>query len=319
MALPTNTTATYSSIGNREDLEDIIYDVSPTDTPFVSMCERTKANAVFHEWQTDALASASTSNAVLEGGDAVTDAFTPTVRLGNYCQIMDKVPRTTGTQDVIDKAGRGSEMDYQLIKRGKELKRDMEATLLANQARGAGSAVAARTFGSVLSFIYTNDSFGGGSGASPTGQGSSSGTTTRTDGDQRAFTESLLKSTLQSIWDSGGDPNVIMLGGFNKQVMSSFVGRGTPTEDAKSKKIVATVDIYESDFGTLRVKANRFMRTRDCLILQEDMWRMAFLRNMKTTELAKTGDSTQKQIICEFTLVAANEKSSGLVADLTTS
>ena len=315
MSLPTGTTATYESIGNREDLEDIIYDVSPTDTPFVTMCARVKATAVYHEWQTDALATAVTTNANIEGDDAVTDAFTATVRLGNYCQIMDKVPRVTMTQEAIDKAGRGNEMDYQIIKRGKELKRDMESTLLANQARVAGSDILARKFGSVLSYIATNDDIGTGAAASPTGNG----TDTRTDGTQRAFTEALLKSALQLIWTSGGEPETILVGGFNKQAFSSFVGRGTPTEDTKAKKIVAAVDVYESDFGSLRVVPDRFMRSRDCLILQEDMWKLAFLRNMKTTELARTGDSIQKQIICEFTLVSGNEKASGGVFDLTTS
>ena len=321
MSLPANTFATYASIGNREDLEDVIYNVAPTDTPFVSMMtERTKATAVNHEWQTDTLDAAVTTNAVLEGDDAVTDAVTPTVRMGNICQIMDKVARVTGTQQAIDKAGRADEMDYQLIKKGKELKRDMEATVLANQAKNAGAAATARTLGSVLSYIYTNDNFSSAGGAaSPTGQGSSSGTTARTDGTQRAFTESLLKTTLQSIWDSGGDPGDIMLGGYNKQVMSSFVGRGTPTEDTKSKKIIATVDVYESDFGTMKVTPNRFMRSRDVLILQRDMWALAFLRNMKTYTLAKTGDSERKQLIVEFTVVARNEQSSGGVFDLTTS
>lgn len=270
------------------------------------------------EWQTDTLATASTSNAVLEGDDATTDATTATVRMGNYCQIMDKVVRVTGTQQAIDKAGREDELDYQLIKVGKELKRDMEATVLANQARNAGNATTARNFGSVLSYIYTNDGFGSG-GASPTGQGASSGTTTRTDGTQRAFTESLLKTQLQAIWDAGGNPGDIMLGGFNKQVMSSFVGRGTPTEDAKSKKIVATVDVYESDFGTLKVTPNRFMRSRDCLILQRDMWALGFLRNMKTMDLARTGDSERKQLLVEFTVISRNEAASGGVFDLTTS
>ena len=253
---------------------------------------------------------------MLEGDDAVVDAVTPTVRMGNYCQIMDKVVRVTGTQQAIDKAGREDEMDYQMVLRGKELKLDMEATCLANQARNAGAAATARQLGSVLSFIYTNDNH---VGTSPTGTGSSSGTTTRTDGTQRAFTESLLKSALQSIWTEGGNPGDLMLGGFNKQVMSSFVGRGTPTEDAKSKKIVATVDVYESDFGTLKVTPNRNMRSRDALILQRDKWALAFLRNMKTTDLARTGDSERKQLLVEFTLVSRNEKASGGVFDLTTS
>lgn len=315
MSLPANTHSTYTSVGNREDLEDMIYKVDPTETPFLSGVEKGKAKAVNHEWQTQALAAASSSNAVLEGDDAVTDAATPTVRLGNICQISDKVARTTGTQEAIDKAGRGNELDYQVVLKGQELKRDMETILVGtNQAKVTGDAVTARKTASVLSWIGTNDNFEAGSGASPV---TLDGAATRTDGTARAFTESLLKSALQAIWTSGGNPDRLMLGGFNKQVMSSFVGRGTPTEDAKSKKIVATVDIYESDFGTLRVIPNRFMRSRDALILQMDMWAVDYLRNMKTIELAKTGDSERKQIICEYTLVARNEKSSGGVFDLT--
>lgn len=318
MAVPTNTHTTYASVGNAEDVEDVIYNVDPTDTPFLSALDKIGADAVFHEWQTQALASADTDNAVIEGNDAVTNAATATVRMGNYCQISDKVPSVTGTQQVIKKYGRANEMDYQVTLKGKELKRDMETTLLQNQARSAGSASAARYLGSCLSYIYTNDSLGA-TGASPTGQGSSSGTTTRTDGTQRAFTEALLKGVLQDCWTNGGDPDRIMLGGFNKQVMSSFVGRGTPTEDAKSKKIVATVDVYESDFGTLRVIPNRFMRSRDALVLQMDMWALARLRPMQTIQLAKTGDSESKQLLTEYTLVSRNEKASGGVFDLSTS
>jgi hypothetical protein len=315
MALPTNTFATYASIGNREDLADVIYNVDPTETPFLSSLDKVKATAVNHEWQTQALAAASGSNAVLEGNDAVTDAATPTVRLGNICQISDKVARVTGTQQAIDKAGRGDELDYQVILKGKELKRDMETILLQNQAKAAGDSVTARTLGSVLSYVATNDDLIS-AGASPTG----TGVNTRTDAaTPQAFTEARLKNVLQLIWTSGGNPDRIMLGGFNKQVMSSFVGRGTPTEDTKTKKIVATVDVYESDFGTLKVVANRFQRARDVHVHQSDMWAMAYLRNMKTEELAKTGDNRSKQIICEYTLEARNEKASGLVADCTSS
>lgn len=318
MAAPTNTFQTFQSVGNAEDVEDVIYNVDPTDTPFLSALDKISADAVYHEWQTQALASADTDNAVVEGNDAVTNTVTPTVRMGNYCQISDKVASVTGTQQAIRKYGRDNEMDYQIVLKGKELKRDMETTLLQNQARSAGSATTARYLGSVLSYIYTNDSFGS-TGASPTGQGTSSGTTTRTDGTQRAFTEALLKSVLQLCWTEGGNPDTIMLGGFNKQVMSSFVGRGTPMEDAKSKKIVATVDVYESDFGTLKVTPNRFMRSRDCLVLEMEKWALGRLRPMSTYPLAKTGDSESKQMLTEFTLVSRNEKASGAVFDLTTS
>jgi hypothetical protein len=243
---------------------------------------------------------------------------TATVRLGNICQIMDKVARVTGTQQVIKKAGRDDEMDYQLILKGLELKRDMEATALTNQAKVTGDSTTARKMASVLSWIKTNtDRDEVGAGADPS---AADGTGTRTDGTQRAFTEAQLKTALQEIWTSGGDPDKIMLGGFNKQVMSSFVGRGTPTEDTKAKKIIAAVDLYESDFGVLKIVPNRNnLRLRDALILQSDMWALAFLRNMKTTDLARTGDSERKQIINEWTLESRNEKASGGVFDLTTS
>lgn len=318
MALPADTVSTYSSVGNREDLSDIIYSVDPTDTPFLSGLERVKSTAVNHEWQTQALAAASASNAVLEGDDATTDAATPTVRLGNVNQISDKVARVTGTQQAINKAGRDDELDYQKILKGKELKRDMETILVgSNQAKVAGDATTARKTASVLSWIKTNTEKGtAGSPADPT---TADGAGTRADGTQRAFTEAQLKAVLQKIWISGGDPDKIMLGGFNKQVMSTFTGRGTPMEDTKSKKIVATVDVYESDFGTLKVVPNRFSRARDVLVLQSDMWALATLRNMKPIPLAVTGDSMRHQIITEYTLESRNEKSSGGVFDLTTS
>lgn len=314
MSLPTSTFTTYSAKGNREDLGNDIYRIDPTDTPMVSSIDKVKATAVSHDWQTQALASASTSNAVLEGDDATTDATTPTVRLSNICQISDKVARVTGTQQAVDKAGRDDEMDYQVILKGLELKRDMEAIVLTNQAKVTGDETTARKLASVLSWIKTNTDKAGSDPAAADGTG------TRTDGTQRAYTEAQLKTVLNSCWSNGGNPDTVMLGGFNKQVMSSFTGRGTPTEDTGKKKIVAAVDVYESDFGTLKIVPNRNNpRTRDALVLQMDMWALAYLRNMKRVPLAKTGDSERTQLICEWTLESRNEKASGGVFDLTTS
>jgi hypothetical protein len=316
MSLPNNAFATYSAIGNREDLSDVIYRIDPTDTPFISMCEREKATAVNHEWQTQALAAVDPANAVLEGDDAVTDAVTVTVRLGNICQISDKVARVTGTQNAVEHAGRDDEMAYQEMLKGLELKRDMETILCGtNQAKNAGAAATARVTASVLSWIKTNTSK---AGSDPS---AADGTGTRTDGTQRAFTEAQLKSVLQSAWNSGGKPNKIMVGGFNKQVFSTFTGRSTPMEEAKSKKIIASVDAYESDFGVLSVVANRFSRSRDCLVLQDDMWALAYLpgRKMVSIPLAKTGDSERRQMLSEYCLVSRNEKASAGVFDLTTS
>jgi hypothetical protein len=318
MTLPTNTFSSYAAIGNREDLSDVIYRIDPADTPFMTACEREKATAVNHEWQTQALAAVDTNNAVLEGDDATTDAATPTVRLGNICQISDKVARVTGTQRAAESAGRDDELEYQEMLKGLELKRDMESILVGtNQAKVTGSTSTARKTASVLSWIKTNTS----KGASGTDPSAADGTGTRTDGTQRAFTEANLKTVLQSIWNAGGKPEVIMTGGFNKQVFSTFTGRATPTEDTKTKKIVAAVDVYESDFGRMQIVPNRFMRARDVLILQSDMWAVAYLqgRRMLSTPLAKTGDSDQRQILSEYALVARNEKASGGVFDLTTS
>ena len=319
MAMPTNTFATYEAIGNREDLSDVIYRIDPTDTPCMTAFEREKATAVNHEWQTQALAAVATNNAVLEGDDATTDAVTPTVRLGNLCQISDKVARVSGTQQAVQHAGRDDELEYQEMLKGLELKRDMEAIIVGtNQAKAAGDGSSnPRLLASILSWIKTNTSKGA-SGADPS---AADGTGTRTDGTQRGFIEGQLKNVLQSIWNNGGKPDTIFTGGFNKQAFSTFTGRATPTEDTKSKKIIASVKFYDSDFGTLEVVPNRFMRARDVLVLQTDMWAVAFLngRRMVSIPLAKTGDSDRRQILSEYTLVARNEKSSGGVFDLTTS
>lgn len=319
MTLPTNTFATYAAIGNREDLSDVIYRIDPTDTPFMTSLDKVKASAVNHEWQTQALAAAAT-NAVLEGDDATTDAATPTVRLGNICQISDKVARVTGTQQAVEHAGRDDELEYQEMLKGMELKRDMELILVGtNQAKVTGDNTTARTTASVLSWIKTNTSKGvAGGAADPT---TADGAATRTDGTQIAFTEARLKTVFSSIWTSGGKPDVVYTGAFNKQVFSTFTGRATPTEDAKSKKIVASVDAYESDFGTVKVVANRFQRTRDVLVLETEKWALAHLsgRKMVSIPLAVTGDSRRKQILSEYALEARNEKASGGVFDNTAS
>lgn len=317
MALPTNTFTTYSAIGNREDLSDDIYRIDPTETPFVSSIDKAgAATAVNHEWQTQALAAVDSANAVLEGDDATTDAATPTVRLANICQISDKVARVTGTQQAVEHAGRDDELAYQEMLKGLELKRDIESILVGtNQAKVTGDATTARKTASVLSWIKTNTSK---AGSDPS---AADGTGTRSDGTQRAFTEAQLKTVLQSIWTNGGKPDVVMTGAFNKQVFSTFTGRATQMEDTKSKKIVASVDAYESDFGTIKVAPNRFQRSRDVLVLQTDMWGLAHLsgRKMISVPLAITGDSRRKQMISEYVLEARNEKASGGVFDLTTS
>ena len=313
MAQPTNTFDTYDSVGEREDLSDVIYSISPTDTPFISSAAKTKATAVLHEWQTDALAAASTSNAVIEGDEATLDAVTATSRLSNSSQTMDKTVVITGTQEAVDKAGRASELAYQIAKKAKELKRDMEATITGNQAEVTGNASTARKLGSLGAWVATNDDLGA------SGSSGGAGNTARTDGTQRVFTEAALKTVIKSVWNAGGDPSMIMVGPFNKQKLSGFTGNSTRFDAGADATLYTSVDVYASDFGQLQVVPNRFSRDRDAYVLDMNYWGIAFLRDFTMHELSKTGDSEKRQLLVEATLESRNEGASGMVADLTTS
>jgi hypothetical protein len=314
MAQPTNTFDTYDSVGEREDLSDVIYSISPTDTPFLSSAAKTKATAVLHEWQTDSLAAAATNNAVIEGDEATLDASTATTRLSNSTQIMDKTVVITGTQESVDKAGRASELAYQIAKRAKELKRDMEATITGNIAEVGGNSTTARKMGTLGSWVTTNDDL-----ASDGASGAGAGNAAHTDGTQRAFTESQLKSVIKSVWNAGGDPSMVMVGPFNKQKLSGFTGNSTRFDAGADATLYTSVDVYASDFGQLQVVPNRFSRDRDAYVLDMEYWGIAFLRDFSMHELAKTGDSEKRQLLVEATLESRNEAASGLVADLTTS
>ena len=316
MATPADTVSTYDAIGNREDLINDIYNIAPTQTPFISSISRTTANATNHEWQTQDLAAADDTNAQIEGDDATTTASTPSVRLGNQTQISDKVPRVTRTQREVDSAGRGDEMDYQIMLKTKELKRDMEKIILANKAKVVGSEAVARECAGVESWLATNVDLGAG-GVAPTGDG----TDARTAGTVRAFDEDQLKAVLASAWDEGGEPDTIMVGSKIKQQMSALVNGGTAgaaqrTVNGDAKTVTTAIDIYVSDFGSLAVIPNRFQVQDSMLVLQMDMWCLATLADFQETPLAKTGDSDRVQLLSEYTLEAKNEKSSGIVADL---
>lgn len=315
MAQATNTFDTYDAVGIREDLQDVIYSISPTETPFMSSAAREQVKNTFHEWQTDSLAAAVTNNAVIEGDEATLDASTATARIGNYTQIMDKTVVITGTQEAVDKAGRASELAYQIAKKSKELKRDIESTLLTNQARAAGSSSAARTFGSMGAWIATNSNKAS-DGTDPT---ASDGSDARNDGTQRALTEDMLKDVIKGTWNAGGNPSVIMVGPFNKQKISGFTGGNTRFDASEDKTLYTSIDVYSSDFGDLEVVPNRFSRDRDALVLDMDYWSVGFLRDFTMHELSKTGDAEKRQILAELTLISRNEGASGGVFDLTTS
>jgi hypothetical protein len=304
----------HTAIGQREDLTDIIYDISPTETPFMSSIGKTKATAVYHEWQTDSLAAATTANAAIEGADATSATLAPTVRLGNYTQIIQKTVQVSGTLDTVNKAGRKSEKAYQLAKASAELKRDLETILLANQGRSAGTSTIARNLGSILSWIKTNSDVGSG-GSDP----ATIGVSTRTDGTQRTFTEALLKTVVSEVFVSGGSPKILMVGALGKQKVSSFAGIAAQRYMAPGNTpttIIGAADVYMSDFGTMSVVPNRFMRVRDALVIDPEYAALAYLRPFQTNDLAKTGDSENTQLLAEVTLEVKNEAAHGIIADL---
>ncbi len=324
MTIFTGTITKYAQNGLREDLADVIFNISPEDTPFISGCSRGVAKGVLHEWQTDSLAAATTANAHLEGDD-ITDygSISSTVRVGNYSQISRKLVLISGTLEAVDKAGRKSELAYQIAKKGSELKRDMETIALANLGGNAGGPTTARQMATIGAWLKSNTSFDATTtpGVDP-GWTSGVPLTARTDGTQRAFTSTLVDNVVASMWSNGGYPKVLMVGSFNKQAASAFTSNVTRNYDISQPKpsaIVQAMDVYVSDFGTLSIVANRFQRARDAFILDYDFCGLAFLRPMKVEKMAKTGDGEKRMLLTEWTLVIKNEAALGAVYDLTTS
>jgi len=307
---------TYGTKGIREDLADIIYNIAPTDTPFMSNVGKGSASNTYHEWQTDDLTAAA-DNKVAEGVAAPAAESVATTRVGNYTQIASKTVSVTGSNEAADAAGRASQMAYQLAKKGMELKRDMEKTLVGTdkaQVQGAAGGTA-RELGSVTSWIGTNCSVGATAGAAPTGDG----TDIATSGDARVLTDTLLNGVIEDVWQSGGNPSMIMCGAFQKSKITGFTGDTNSRKftNADAKKFINAVDVYVSDYGELNVVPNRLMLTDTLLVLQPDMWSVDTYRDFQTKDLAVTGDFESKQLLVEYTLTSKNEAASGAIRDLT--
>lgn len=325
MTLPTNTVTQYSTVGDREDLMDMIYDISPTDTPFMNGVGRGKASAVLTEWQTDTL-DAAAANIALEGDDPTAKTLSPTTRVANYCQISQKTVIVSGTARAIDQAGRADELAYQVAKRGKEIKRDMEFALTQNQAASAGGVGTGRALASLESWLSTNKTSEG-TGTAQTTPGAAGSpaipTTAPTDSTVAGtFEKATLDAVIKECWSAGGDPTVIMVGPHNRTIVSGFTGISTLQTDANARQdvtLIGAVDFYKSNFGILKVVPNRFQRDQTAFILDMDYFSVNYLRPMELNELAKTGDSEKRQMLVEYTLCVKNEASSGKVTDLTTS
>jgi hypothetical protein len=317
MAIVANTFTYFNAAGIRESLSDIISNVSPEEVPLQSNIGSENVSNTYFEWNTDTLAATSTA-AVIDGDDVSSfDATSATTRVGNYTHILRRTTVVADNLSSQDLAGRNDELAYQLAKRGKELRRDIEATLTDNNAQVAGNSSTARETAGLGAWIATNDSLAS-DGASPTGDGSDG----RTDGTQRDLTEAMVKDAMQKAYTAGGQPSILMVGPHNKTVVSGFAGIAAQRYQAPSDgptTIIGAADVYLSDFGTLSVTPNRFMRERDAFLLDPEYASVCFLRPIQQVELAKTGDAEKRMVIAEFGLKVLNEQAHAGVFDLTTS
>lgn len=320
MAVPSNTIQTMSRVGNREDLSDLISNISPTETPFVTAIGREKAEAVYTEWQTDALVSANANNKAIQGDDLSNENRPATTRLGNYTQIFTKVVGTSTTQQAVKSAGRANEHAYQIAKAGKEWKRDREARYTGNFAAVPPSPSVAGEAAGALAFMRTNASRGAG-GVNPVLSGTTTGypVTAATNGTQRAFTEALLKSAIASAWNAGGEPTLVIMSLAQKQIAATFSGLAQQRRESGNKRltIIAGADVYVSDVGELQFVPDRFCSARDALIIDPEMWAIRTLDPLQKRKLATTGLADRDAMYSEETLVCRNDAGNAVISDLT--
>ena len=289
---------TYDATAIREDLSDVIYDISPTDTPFLSrIAGKGPVSNTYFEWQTDALAAASGTNYHVEGAAAGTAATTATTRLGNYTQISKKVVEVTGTHETVNNAGKKSEMAHQLAKASKELKRDMETSLLADNAAAAGNATTARETRGAANWIATNVTDAG------------------TSGTHAAVVEDDIIAVAQSTWNAGGEPSTMLLGATNKKLVTAMSGRADAVRSVSDNNmsIYNAVDVYVSDFGTFNITLDRYCDQDVIYFLDHDMWSVDYLRDFQTVDIAKEGDSDKKMLLVEYGLRCGNEAANGKI------
>jgi hypothetical protein len=312
MAAVTNAFLTSSAIGNRESLHNLISILNKDEFPFQTAVGSGTAEATYEEWQKDDLGSANTTNYQPEGNTVTAAAITPTTRVGNRLQILNKPFAVSRTQEAVKKAGRESEIGYQAALAARRIKMDTESFLCGNQASTSADP---RKMGGYESWITSNVSRGT-TGSS--GGFTNSNTVAATDGATRTFTETLLKAVIKSCYDNGGRPNWLLMGSGQKQIFSTFTGIATQYQEPKGKMatVVAAVDRYVSDFGTFNAAPSRYVRNRTVSVIDPSLIRVLWLDKFKKEELAKTGDARLFQIVGECTLEMRNEAGCGVVADL---
>lgn len=316
MTVPTNTIQNVARVGVREDLDAKIAELFPDETPFLNSIGRHNIRNTYSEWQTDSLAAANEANAAIQGDDLANASRANTVRVGNHTQIFTKVVGASTTVEWTDKAGRKSELARELMKCGREIRRDIEKRAVGNYASVAAAAGVAGLFGGAQAWITTNDD----RGATGADGGFSAGiVAAATNGTQRTYTETILKNVLSKVWTAGGDPRLVITNSTQKAVQSTFPGIAAQRRDTGTKRatIVAGADVYVGDFNRIEFVADRFADQRSALVVDPEYWDMGIGEAMTTSDMAVTGLAKRKYLRTEVTLRCLNEAASGIAADLT--
>jgi len=327
VALISNTMTRYdASRAVREDLSNIIYNISPVDCPGMANFGRDTARQTMFEWQVDTLAAAA-NTPVIEGDDisGYTDPRLPTTRVNNYTQINRKVVTVSGTLEAVDKAGMNSYLAYELAKAASEMKRDMELATMGMQIGNAGSNSVARATAGLGAWVITNYQAGAGVGAAPvmsSGGANLNGypATAAVAGTARALTEGLFKTAQQNVWVQGGDPKVAFVNASQKIAISGFTGIATRYRDVQSgqqAEIIGAADTYVGDFATTAIIADRFMPTTAVYVGDPEFAALAYLRNFQTEVMAKTADGEKRMILAEWGFKMRQQRSWAVIADLT--
>jgi hypothetical protein len=320
MAVNANTVETYDVTTIPEDLQKAYVSISPTECPFQKLAKRGTADNSLFEWTAVDLAAPDENNRVVEGDDApAVDAGTLGERRQNYTQLSDKVVSVSSRSNAVKGKPDIQKLGKQLYFKTRELKRDMEKMLLGNVAAASGSSGTASATAGLPAFLRTNTDRGTG-GADPTTSGSGGAgypNAAATDGTLRALTETMLNNLIADCWDQGAEPSTIMVAGRVKQKISStFTGNATRYKQADDKRLVGAVDVYVSDFGELSVLPNRFQRSRDLFVLDDDHVTIKFLQPLKQAPLAKTGHADRRMLSAEYGLMVDQEAAHGIIADI---
>ena len=323
MAVVTNTFRTTGAVGNRQELSDVVSRITPEDTPIYSMIEKTTFKTTHPEWETDDLA-APASNIQVEGDDYTFASTSPAVRLGTYTQIMRKEGIISGTQDATDNAGSVEQVKYQKLKKGVELRKDVEYAIVDDNASVGG---ATREFGSLPTWIETNEDrgSGGASGGYSSGTGLTVATTT---GTQRAFTKTILDNVMEDGYSNGANFKHVFVSPYVKSVFVTFMSDTNvasfryAASSGKNNSIVANADVYEGPHGKVMVHPNRVMAgsaglARNAFLVDPEYVQFGWFRKIKEDkDVAKTGDAKKFVLLGEGALKVTNEKGLGVAADL---